>query len=208
MSALGYIANCLFAIIAIVGGYQFYFFVQKRHRGIPSEFRFHIDDLIPFQPEWVWVYSGLYYPIIISLIFTVKSFAQFNYTAFSFITLLGMQLIIFYLFPVKIPQSWRDYEPSRSLSTRFLALVHSFDGLPNSIPSMHVSVATLTALHLNRNLTPLIGHYAALSLLFPVLIGISAVFTKQHYVIDLPAGAVFGVLNFELYSYYGPQTNS
>lgn len=201
MAGVGYLVNLSMAIILIVGGYQFYLLVQRRHRGPPVEFKFAIDDLIPFRPEWVWIYSGFYYAIIMSLIFTIKTFAQFNYTVFSFITLLAMQLIVFFLFPVKIPDRWRDYDPHESLSTRFLALVHSIDGLPNSIPSMHVSVSTLTAFHLYQNLAPHAGQYAQLAFLFPVLIAVSALFTKQHYVVDLAPGALFGFINFEIYNY-------
>jgi len=202
MTALDYVVNFLMAIILIVGGYQFYFLVQRRHLGEPIEFAFAVDELIPFRPGWVWVYSALYYPVIILLVFTVQSFAQFNYTVFSFITLLVMQLIAFFLFPVKIPLHWRDYDRTNSLSARFLALVHSYDGLPNSIPSMHVSVSTLAAFHLYHNLSADAGIYAHTAFLFPVLIAISALFTKQHYVIDLAPGAIFGYVNFEIYKHY------
>jgi membrane-associated phospholipid phosphatase len=50
---------------------------------------------------------------------------------------------------------------------------------------MHVSVATLSALHL----LPVAGTAA---LLFPLLVAASCVFTKQHYLIDLPTGAGLG----------------
>jgi membrane-associated phospholipid phosphatase len=204
MSLLGYIANFLIAGVLIVGGYQFYFLVQRRHLRTPIEIRMSVDKLIPFRPGWVWIYSGLYYPIIFLLVFTTSSFARFNYTAFSFITLLGMQLFAFFTFPVKIPRHWRNYDPEKSLSTRFLAFVHSYDGLPNSIPSMHVSVSTLTALHLFDNLFPLIGHYAVIAFLFPPLIAVSALFTKQHYFIDLVPGVLLGYLNYLLFQSYYP----
>jgi membrane-associated phospholipid phosphatase len=202
MSNLGYIVNFVMTIIMIVGGYQFYFLVQRRHLRNPIEFAYTLDDLIPFQPGWVWIYSGLYYPIIILLVFTIPSFAKFNYTAFSFITLLIMQLVVFFLFPVKIPKHWRNYDQKKSLSTRFLAFVHSYDGLPNSIPSMHVSVSTLTALHLYQNLMPEYGYVAQLAFLFPLLISASALFTKQHYVVDIIPGVLFGYVNFEIFRLY------
>lgn len=200
MSPLDHVVNLLMAIILIVGGYQFYFLVQRCHLGKPIEFTSWIDDWIPFRPGWVWIYSGLYYPVILLLVFTIKTFVQFNYTVFSFITLLLMQLVAFYLFPVKIPERWRKYDQHRSPSTRFLALVHSYDGLPNSIPSMHVSVSTLTAFHLHQNLSLEAGAYSQLAFLFPLLIATSALFTKQHYVVDLAPGVLFGYVNFEIYN--------
>jgi len=61
-----------------------------------------------------------------------------------------------------------------------LALVQRFDARSNCFPSVHVSVATLTALH-------------------GTLIAVSCVLTKQHYLIDLPAGLLCGWLSFVLY---------
>ena len=55
---------------------------------------------------------------------------------------------------------------------------------------MHVSVAMLTALH------ALPRHYA-----FPALIAISCIFTKQHYIIDLPAGAALGWVAHRVYAW-------
>ena len=75
-----------------------------------------------------------------------------------------------------------------------LAFVHSFDKLVNSIPSMHVSVATLTALYLQTAFFPHYGAWAALAFMFPVLIALSALFTKQHYVYDILPGVAFGWL--------------
>jgi hypothetical protein len=204
MSLLDHVVHLLIAIILIVGGYQFYFLVQRRHLGEPIEFASKIDDRIPFRPEWVWVYSGLYYPVILLLVFTIRTFSQFSYTAFSFITLLIMQLAAFFFFPVKIPERWRNYDRGQSLSARFLGLVHSYDGLPNSIPSMHVSVSTLTAFHLHQNLTPEAGTYSLLTFLFPLLIAMSALFTKQHYVVDLAPGAALGGVNYKIYLLLNP----
>jgi len=57
---------------------------------------------------------------------------------------------------------------------------------------MHTSVATLTALHL----WPMLGGWV---LLFPALIGLSCLYTKQHYIVDVPAGALLGGLVFGLF---------
>jgi membrane-associated phospholipid phosphatase len=57
---------------------------------------------------------------------------------------------------------------------------------------MHTSVARLTALHLY----PILGTWV---FAFPVLIGLSCLFTKQHYVVDIPAGGVLGWLAFQAF---------
>lgn len=203
MGASAYLVNFALTIVLIVGAYQFYFYPQRRPVRPAMQFAATIDNRIPFRPGWVWIYSGLYYPVIILLIFTIDSFERFNYTAFNFLTLLFAQLICFFVMPVRTPPEWRNYDHEASLSTRFLRVVHGFDAPTNCFPSMHVSVATLTALHLANNLQPSLGGWELLCYAFPVLIGLSALFTKQHYLIDLPTGAVLGYSCYELWSMFG-----
>ena len=59
---------------------------------------------------------------------------------------------------------------------------------------MHTSVAMLTAMHLQTSL----GLWA---FVFPLLIAASCVFTKQHYVIDVPAGAAVGWAAFQVFKW-------
>jgi membrane-associated phospholipid phosphatase len=60
------------------------------------------------------------------------------------------------------------------------------------MPSMHVSVATMTDLTIWREWPALGG----VGVLFPVLIAISALKTKQHYVVDVLPGAALGAAVF------------
>ena len=103
-----------------------------------------------------------------------------------------MQMLFFWLFPVSTPPHWRNINPGKTPSEWFLQFVQKFDQSSNCFPSMHVSVAMLTALHA----MPVMGGWA---FLFPVLIAISCIFTKQHYLIDLPAGAALGAFAYWLY---------
>jgi membrane-associated phospholipid phosphatase len=82
-----------------------------------------------------------------------------------------------------------------SASDRFLSFVQKFDARSNCFPSVHVSVATLTASHTIRNL----ACDPALPTLFVVLICISCILTKQHYLIDIPGGLLLGWLSFHFF---------
>src|SRR6185503_14426815 len=57
----------------------------------------------------------------------------------------------------------------RGRSERFLAFVQTFDARSNSFPSMHTSVAMLTALHLYSSLGPVV-------FVFPALIALSCLY--------------------------------
>ena len=180
------------SVILIIGIYQFYFWCQRNQLTRPRQLRLRIDDAIPYHPHWVWVYSCLYYPVIVYINFVTESPRHFLYMAMSFIVLLVCQMAFFVAFPVSTPVEWRTCNAGRGSSERFLAFVQSFDAPSNSFPSMHTSVAMLTAMHLVPNL-------GAWAFIFPALIALSCLFTKQHYVLDLPAGALLGWLVFQLY---------
>ena len=180
------------SVFLIVGVYQFYFWCQRNPATAPRELRLPIDDRIPYRPRWVWIYSFLYYPVIVAINWAVTSPRHFLYVALSYLLLLACQMAFFTLVPIATPVEWRACNTRRGRSERFLAFVQSFDARSNSFPSMHTSVATLTALHLYPSLGPCV-------FAFPALIALSCLFTKQHYVVDLPAGAVLGWFVFQIF---------
>ncbi len=192
MKLMDYAINLVLSVILIVGVYQFYFWCQRNYVATPRELKLRIDEWIPYWPSWVWIYSCIYYPLILYLNFVLESSRHFTYVAMSYMLLLALQMAFFVLFPVATPEQWRAYNQQRTLSERFLAFVQRFDARSNSFPSMHTSVAMLTALHL-------VPHLGALAFAFPALIALSCLFTKQHYLLDLPAGALLGWATFHAY---------
>lgn len=185
MSAIDYGIHLAMTTFLIFGVYQFYFWCQRQRWVATRHFITAVDERIPYWPAWSWVYSFLYYPAILYLNWTVTSPRHFTHLAMSFFVLLLGQMAFFLLFPVETPAHWRELNRGNSPSERFLRFVRRFDAPGNCFPSMHVSVAMLTALHAQASLGPAV-------FLFPVLIALSCVFTKQHYVLDLPAGAALG----------------
>ena len=185
MIGIDYAIHLAMSVFLIFGVYQFYFWCQRHPVGATRQFATPLDDRIPFRPGWAWIYSFLYYPAILYLNWTVTSPRHFTHLATSFFVLLLGQMAFFVLLPVETPPRWRDLNRGSSLSERFLRFVRRFDAPSNCFPSMHVSVATLTAFHASATLGPA-------AFCFPVLIAVSCVYTKQHYLVDLPAGALLG----------------
>lgn len=194
MRPLDYIIHLILSGIIIVGVYQFYFFTQRHMLREAREFSSSIDEKIPFWPGWSWVYSFLYYPAILYINWIVTDEHHFIIIIFSYIILLAMQMTFFSLFPVSTPEHWRTINTGKSWSEKFLLFVQKFDDSSNCFPSMHVSVATLTALLALGTLGPWV-------FLFPILIACSCTFTKQHYLLDLPAGAALGWVAYEIYGW-------
>jgi membrane-associated phospholipid phosphatase len=186
----------IMTIFLIVGVYQFYFFTQNHMIKEPKRINMKIDNLFKFKGWWVWIYSGLYYPMIVLIVLTMEDMRHYNYTAMSFFLLLFMQMAFFRYYPVETPPEWRDFGESNTLSVRFMKFVQSYDDNTNCFPSMHVSVATLVALHMWTNVGDMVGYWP---FLFPVLIAFSALWTKQHYLVDVIAGAPLGWLAWFAY---------
>ena len=193
MSVSARFIDLILSVVLIIGAYQVYFWCQRRTFVAPREWTTRYDDWIPYVPGWVWVYSFLYYPAILYVNLVMKSNDQFTRIASSYLLLLAMQVVFFLAFPVRTPIAWRSARADGTLSERFLALVQHFDAPTNSFPSMHTSVAMLTALHLEPELGSTVY-------LFPALIGISCVLTKQHYWVDVPPGAALGWVVYQAYA--------
>ncbi len=193
---MDYVVYVLITIFLIFGVYQFYFWTQRNHFREPVSLETRWDKYFVLKPAWIWIYSVLYYPAIVLVVVTIRDMRHFNYTATSFFVLLFLQMFFFMFFPVKTPDAWRNI-PGNGLSVRFIRLVQHYDKSSNCFPSMHVSVATLTAMHMMHN-APAWGYWP---ILFPALIAISALYTKQHFIVDLPAGAALGWGAFKIYEW-------
>jgi membrane-associated phospholipid phosphatase len=193
MTMTDFAVHLLLGTILIIGGYQFYFWCQRNPLRPVRELRSPLDDRIPFWPAWVWIYGLFYWPGVLYTNWALESSRDFVYLALSFLGLLGMQMACFIAFPVATPEAWRALNSGRTWSERFLAFVQRIDARSNSFPSMHTSVATLAALYLQP-------HLGAWAFAFPALIALSCLFTKQHYIVDLPAGAALGWLAYRIFA--------
>ncbi len=103
MTIADFAVHLVLGTILIVGGYQFYFWCQRNPLRPTRELRLALDDRIPYWPAWVWIYSFLYYPVILYTTWVVDSSREFVYLAVSFLGLLAMQMAFFVLFPVETP---------------------------------------------------------------------------------------------------------
>lgn len=194
------VLNAFFvSIVLIVAGYQLYFLPQRlpiKDANVGTVSRY--DHKFQFRPGWVWIYSLLYYPYVLSAIFTLSSMSEFYSTCVSYFALLFCHIGMSYLYPVRTPDGWRSYDGTCA-SSRFLKFVQRIDKGGNCFPSMHVAVATLTAIHITTNSYGELGFLVVLVWFGPAIIAVSALYTKQHFVADILPGAVLAC--FVYFSY-------
>lgn len=201
MTPFDRILEVVITIVLIIGGYQFYFWAQRQRIYKPRYLTTRVDKMISFDPRWIWIYSGLYYPMMVLAALSQLNWEAYATTVGGFLFLLMMQMYFFLRHPVAVPAVWRENARKLSISRksprsmRFVELVWSYDNARNSMPSMHVSVATMVDLTISQAYP----NFIFVGWLFPVLIGASALKIKQHYVVDLVPGAIIGAIAFYLW---------
>jgi len=152
------------------------------------------DELIPFRPQWVWMYL-LYFPFcFLPLLFREvrQDIGVFRKVALGFAAQFLIAFSLFFFIPVYMTRP--EISPL-TVSESALYWVYSIDPGFNILPSLHVANTAFLAC-LTFRLKGMIPGLAAW--LFCILTAVSAVFVKQHYLVDLPAGLLLGVLSYRL----------
>ncbi|MFA6033980.1 MAG: phosphatase PAP2 family protein [Myxococcota bacterium] len=151
-----------------------------------------LDRRILFNPTYVWFYITVY-PFYLIPFFAMNDKRLAKMVMFSYITIL-LSCDVFYLFyPVLFP---RDSLVVNSFSTWVLSIVHAGDKPWNCFPSSHCAMSLMAALVLFE-INPWFGVWGLAGAFW---IGISTVFLKQHYVVDVVAG--FGLTMIVYYAYF------
>jgi len=193
MKLLRYLQFAAVLTVVVAGGYQLYFWVQRnrfRRRAVCLKIGF--DDRIPFVPQWIWLYSFLYYFMIGITIMSFQDLTEGIHIIFGGLLLLVTGCAIFYFYPTYVPHEFRRFEVN-SLSTRYLSFVQSIDNERNAFPSMHCALAAYVGLVIVD--LPMFGIW--ISSLYVVFIVVSCLLVKQHVIADTIAGVVLGAVVFE-----------
>ena len=149
-----------------------------------------VDRATPFLVWTTWVYAALLLSDIVLPMF-IRDTRIFNDTVRAFFVVLALNLSTWAVFPTTYP---RPPPPlGDSLSERFYRLLVSADTPANCFPSSHIAIPALSLWALSREhprLAPVLwGGFLLLSL--------SILTTKQHYVADFFGGlgvAAIGII--------------
>lgn len=155
------------------------------------DFSMPIDQKIPFIIPFIFVYVLLYVFVPLPY-FLVKDDSLFRTTAKAYLSAFTVIYLFFLFLPGKMAL---PTIPPDGIASWLLAFIRSAEHPHNLLPSVHVTMSMLSALactHYKRI-------YGIIVLPLAVLIAISTIFVKQHYVLDIVAGAV---LAFVIYYYF------
>jgi membrane-associated phospholipid phosphatase len=149
-----------------------------------------VDVRTPFLPWTAWVYITVYiFPLSVG--FICNRDADVKPIVFSFVILSTICTACYIFYPTTFPRPPLTGEGGNDLAMK---LVRFLDTPANCLPSQHVALGFLSAFFVQRYNRRL-GNW---SLILGILISISTLTTKQHYLWDVVAGyflsrVVFGV---------------
>jgi hypothetical protein len=150
-----------------------------------------LDRAIPFVPWTVWLYGTITW-VCLGVWLTLPSRAD-GARLFVTIAIAAMTCsMVFVLFPTSFPRELYPLGALDDPSLRELARLRAADSPSNCLPSLHVALAWGIALTWARSFPARPGAWVA-AIAWALIISVTTITTKQHFVIDVPTGAAVGV---------------
>jgi membrane-associated phospholipid phosphatase len=155
--------------------------------------KFPIDDQIPFVrffalPYYAWF--GLVAAVFLWLVFDRRQNRRVYRHTTAIVLAMVLSTIIFLIYPTHVP---RPEITGRDWLSRLVLLIYAADEPYNCFPSLHVAVAAIKGVTLFRY-GPRLVWFRFLTVLFVVLIMLSTILIKQHYVPDLIGGLALALI--------------
>jgi membrane-associated phospholipid phosphatase len=151
------------------------------------------DNAIPLKPSWSLIYGSLYVFVILPLL-VVRQPEQIRRTVSAYLMIWITAYAIFLLYPTVAPHAAKIHEPN-FCAWVLGSIIYNCDVPYNCFPSLHVAhsfVSALTCYRVHRG----VGMAAVV---WALLIGISTLYTKQHYILDVIAGIFLAYIAYVIF---------
>ena len=177
--------------------FSLYFIIQSLINVSEYNLLTEVDKLIPFVPEFIWVYHSLFPAFILSFVGLFKSKRLF-FSAIAACIIASLALSLFYIFlPSFYPRP--DLGTIDSLSLWLVEFTHNVDAANNTFPSGHVTFSVLLALYLSKSYcTKKHPWLKWVYCIWALTISASTLFLKQHYIVDVFSGFVMAAFCYQL----------
>lgn len=166
-------------------------FLPPRTRYAPE---LALDRAIPLIPSWAIVYGALYLFVILLPVFVIRQDGLIRRTVYAYLLIWTTAYAFFFLaYPTAAPRP--DIVSGEGFGVWGLRALYSADPPYNCFPSLHVAHSFVSALACSR-VHRRLGLIAVLS---ATLVAASTLFTKQHYALDVVAGAVLAFFAYTIF---------
>lgn len=176
-------------MILLVGIVPLYLVIADRTKaGVVHAPAIPLDQLFPLSPPWALIYGALYAFLIVLPVLVVQQRDLVRRTVWTYLTVWLLSYLIFLLYPSVAPRPERVAGSGFAVSG--LRFLYQADPPYNCFPSIHVAhsfVSALACWRVHRTL-------GVVTLACATLVGLSTLFTRQHYVVDVIAGFVLALV--------------
>ena len=178
---------------AIVSLAPMYFVIAILTRGrVTHTPEIALDRAIPVQPEWMLVYGSLYIFVLVLPLLVVRERSLIRRAMQSYLLVMVVSYAGFLLYPTAASRGNVAGDGFGAWALRF---AYDLDPPYNCFPSLHVAYAFVSALSCSR----VHRGVGAVAAVWAALIGISTLYTKQHYVVDVIGGGLAAYLAYFLF---------
>ena len=180
-------------MIALMALAPLYIFIARSVSGRPLHApELPVDGALPLLPAWALVYGALYFVLILLPVFIVRENVHVRRMFLAYLTVWLTAYVCFLLYPTAAPRA------PKIVGGGFMAwglrLLYSADPPYNCFPSLHVAHSVVSALMCHR----VHRRVGLVAIACASLVALSTLFTKQHYVLDVIAGAFLGWLAYAI----------
>jgi membrane-associated phospholipid phosphatase len=158
------------------------------------------DLAVPFVPEWVWVYNlNVVMPMLL-LVFISEAKLLLEVVS-GFLLIFLVAIAAFILMPVHSTELRAVIDPATTdLALKNVAYYYEMDGVGNCFPSLHVAYSVYAGWWGYKLMPRWLGvPYVLLGL----LITISTMTVKQHFIADVVSALLVAVLVYALHHWRG-----
>jgi membrane-associated phospholipid phosphatase len=169
------------------GWYAINVFTTRRNSSGLVAFRTALDDRIPFVPIFILGYLSGDVIVIVPLVH-LQSSLTFGPFILTYFAVSSLAFALYLLIPTYM--EWAKAERVGHGMLRSVYVLWQGVARPhNTIPSLHAALPLVAACALFVT-EPVIG---LVGFVWVAVVGVSSLFSKQHYVIDLAIGYAFGL---------------
>ena len=152
-----------------------------------------LDRPFPVEPAWMLVYGSLYVFVVLLPLLVVRQWDLGRRALQAFLMVMLVSYAGFLLYPAAAPRPAQV--PGGGFLPWTLRLAYALDTEYGCFPSLHVAYSFVSALTCYR-VHERVGIAAAL---WASLIGLSTLYTKQHYAVDVIAGALLALVAYAVF---------
>lgn len=150
-----------------------------------------LDRAIPLDPVWMLAYGSIWIFAFLP-VFVVPNPALTRRVMLAVLAVIVIAYLGFLAYPTVLP---RPEKLGDGFLARSLEITYSLDPPYNCFPSLHVAwafVAALSCYRVHRGV-------GIVALVWAAVIGVSTLYTKQHYVVDVVGGIAIACAAYLLF---------